>query len=100
MVRWLLPYFLVFYIGFIEHIMLGRGLEEVWSEVYAKTLVTHMISGYAYARSVKAHIPIQTALGILLLKNIPVNNGSIFNEIATLLNDEQSKHVTPDQFRS
>lgn len=85
------------YLGSIGHVMLGSGLEDAWGEVYAKASVTHMISGHAYARSVRAHFLTQTAIGILLLKDIPEIDGSLSNEIAVLVNCMQSKNLTPGQ---
>lgn len=46
----------------------GSGIEELWGQVYAKASVTHMMSGHAYARALRAYFLTQHALITLLLE--------------------------------
>lgn len=41
---------LMSFLGAIGYTMCGSGIEELWSEVYSKTSVVHMVSGHAYSR--------------------------------------------------
>ena len=41
---------LMSYLGAIGYVMSGSGIEELWTEVYAKLTVPHMLSGHAYSR--------------------------------------------------
>lgn len=67
---------LMSYLGAIGHIMSGSGLEELWNTVYAKTTITHMISGHAYSRAVRAHILTYQTLVCLLIHEKEFNMGS------------------------
>ncbi|KAJ8878764.1 hypothetical protein PR048_019350 [Dryococelus australis] len=49
-------YLLVSFMGSIGFIMSGSGIEELWMQVYAKSSVTHMISGHPFYRAVRAHM--------------------------------------------
>ncbi|KAF4530803.1 hypothetical protein B566_EDAN018821 [Ephemera danica] len=51
----------------IGHIMSGSGLEELWSTVYAPNSVTHMLTGRAIARALRAHFLTLAALMSLIL---------------------------------
>jgi len=46
---------LMSYMGTVGKIMGGSGMEELWSEVFAKNAVVHMADGHAYARALRAH---------------------------------------------
>ena len=72
------------YIGAVGYIMSGSGLEEVWLLVYAKASVTHMTSGHAYSRALRAHFITQLALGIILLQNCPTLDDSVRDNICSL----------------
>lgn len=63
------------YLGSIGHIMSGSGLDAVLAQIYAENSVTHMLSGKAYARAIRGHFMVDSAL-----------NSIIFDDI---LNDEQ-----------
>ena len=58
---------LMSFLGSIGKLMAGFGLEEVFSEVYAEQTVTHMMSGKAFSRSLRAHFLVQSALISLIL---------------------------------
>ena len=46
----------------IGYIMGGSGLEELFSTVYAKGSVPHLMTGHAYTRSFRAHLLASSAL--------------------------------------
>ena len=45
---------LISFMGAAGNIMAGGGLEELWSTVYAKASVVHILTGHAYARAHKS----------------------------------------------
>ncbi|KAK4880980.1 hypothetical protein RN001_004299 [Aquatica leii] len=47
---------LMSFLGSIGYIMRGSGIEELWSTVYAKNTVPHLLSGHAFSRSLRAHL--------------------------------------------
>ncbi|KAK7100416.1 hypothetical protein V1264_023376 [Littorina saxatilis] len=55
------------YLGSIGHLMDGSGLQQVMEKVYAPNSVTHIMSGKAYSRSVRAHLLVMAALHAVLL---------------------------------
>ena len=55
------------YLGSIGHLMEGSGLQQVIETVYAPNFVTHIMSGKAYSRSVRAHLLVIAALNAVLL---------------------------------
>ena len=63
------------YLGCIGHIMHCSGLKEVLELAYAENAVSHMLTGKAYARAVRGHFLVDTALNTMVLSgayNIPV----------------------------
>ena len=54
----------------IGYIMEGRGLADLWSQVYAKASVVHMQTGHSYARALRAHFLTQEALLQLLFSHL------------------------------
>ena len=55
------------YLGSIGHLMDGSGLQQVMEKVYAPNSVTHIMSGKAYSRSVRAQLLVMAALHAVLL---------------------------------
>lgn len=55
------------FLGSIGHLMEGSGLREVLELPYAINAVEHIISGKAYARAVRAHFLVDSALNIMLV---------------------------------
>jgi len=53
---------LMSFLGSIGTLMAGTGLKDVFSEIYAENSVTHMLSGKAIARAIRAHILTASAL--------------------------------------
>ncbi len=50
------------FLGSIGSLMAGTGLQELFELIYAPNAVTHMMSGKAVARAVRAHLIIAGAL--------------------------------------
>ena len=53
---------LMSFLGAIDHIMAGLGLEELLECIYAGTTVTHMLSGKAISRAVRGHTLVSGAI--------------------------------------
>ena len=62
------------FLGATGTIMAGSGLEELWETVYAKNSVVHMMTGHAYARSLRAHLLTQLALAVVLLESSSIDD--------------------------
>ena len=62
---------LMSFMGGIGFIMKGSGLEELFTEVYASNTVEHMMSGKAYARALRGHMLVSTALVKLMFELRP-----------------------------
>jgi hypothetical protein len=58
------------FLGSIGSVMAGSGLEELFGLIYGQDTVTHMLSGKAYARAMRAHYLVESALTIKLLRFI------------------------------
>ena len=58
---------LMSYLGSIGFIMGASGTEAVWETVYAAGTVTHMLTGHAYARALRAYLLTSAALSAMLL---------------------------------
>ena len=56
--------------------MAGSGLEEVFGEIYGEATVTHMFSGKAVARALRAHMLVQGALVSHLINDL-VDEGKV-----------------------
>ena len=55
------------YLGCIGHLMADSGLRNVFETIYAPNAVTHMMTGKATARAIRAHFLVDTALNALLV---------------------------------
>lgn len=73
------------FLGTIGHIMAGTGLDVVLAQVYAENSVTHMLSGKAYARALRGHFLVDSALNAILLEDILDNELS--SQVGTFLSD-------------
>ena len=85
---------LMSYLGSIGKIMAGSGLEELWQTVYAHNSVSHMMTGHAYARSLRAHFLTQLALGVIAFRNQPDVDKSNFDALLEAYNYILDKEVT------
>ena len=61
------------FLGAIGHVMKGSGLEELMGLLYGTNTVEHVLSGKAYARSIRGHFIIHDALIQLLLLTVLKN---------------------------
>ena len=48
----------------------GNVLELLWEQVYASNSVSHMMTGHAYFRALRAHFLTSSALVSFLINNI------------------------------
>lgn len=65
---------LMSFLGTIGYIMAGSGLEEVLSLIYAENSIQHILSGHAFARAIRAHLLVSSALQKILVQKIhPIN---------------------------
>ena len=63
------------FLGLIGHMMAGSGIEECLWQIYSPETIMHVLSGKAYARSLRGHFLIQSSLVCKLLSFIlPVEN--------------------------
>lgn len=58
---------LMSFLGSVGHLMEGSGLREILEKVYASNTVTHIMSGKAVSRAIRAHFLLDSALSKLLL---------------------------------
>ena len=79
---------LMSFLGCIGHIMTGSGIEEIWKTVYAKNSLVHMLSGHAYARSIRAHFLTQEAIASHLLDLENVDKGILKEKYSEIINNE------------
>lgn len=61
------------FLGAIGSIMAGSGLQELISVVYSENSTKHILSGHAYARAIRAHFLIATALCNMILTNVGID---------------------------
>ena len=55
------------FLGAIGSIMSGSGLAESWQVCYGPVSMTHMLTGKAYAKALRGHLLVESALSSLLL---------------------------------
>lgn len=63
---------LLSFLGCIGYIIAGSGLKELLSSIYAINSAEKMMQGHAYARAVRAHLLVQTALAKIILGNLDI----------------------------
>ena len=61
---------LMSFLGSIGVLMKGSGVEDLFAEVYAENSVSHIMSGKAIARALRAHVISESALMTLLLEKL------------------------------
>ena len=67
---------LMTFLGSIGKFLVGSGLAEVFEQVYAEHTVNYMLSGNAIARSLRAHMLVQSAFMTHIIDAI-ADNGEI-----------------------
>ena len=60
---------LMSFLGSVGMLMKGSGIEDLFAEVYAENSIPHIMSGKAIARSLRAHLSVQSALMTLLIQS-------------------------------
>jgi len=61
--------------------MRGSGIEEVLLLLYREHTIEHTLSGKAYARAIRAHFLIQSALVQLLIHYLANADGSMLQSV-------------------
>lgn len=93
------------YLGSVGHLMEGSGLQEVMSIIYAEDTVPHLLSGKAYARAIRAHSIISSALYIILFNSTlgsmdePIGLDSEERDELCQLFDETDAAILADQLK-
>ena len=67
---------LMSFMGAVGYIMGGSGLKELWSVIYAHDSVEKMLTGHAFARSLRAHFLTQLALAQIILREVEINEAA------------------------
>ena len=96
---------LMSFLGCIGFFMAGSGIGELWQEVYAKVSVSHMLTGHAYSRAIRAHLLTERALVTTILDyHTNDANEQVFenlkSKIKTLLEDAFEGRLPPDTVSS
>jgi len=77
---------LMSFLGSIGFIMTGSGLDALWETVYAPASVVHMLTGHAYARTVRAHLLNSAAICGVLLSNLEFLDESYVEKLQEIRN--------------
>ncbi|CAF4182425.1 unnamed protein product [Rotaria magnacalcarata] len=77
---------LMSFLGCIGYLMGGSGLKEVLCTVYAPLSVDHMLQGHAFARAVRGHILVQTALSKIIFSQMDITDDEQKNIKETMTN--------------
>ena len=56
------------FLGSMDNLMKGSGIEELFAETHAANSVVHMMSGKAVSRALRAHLLTGSALTTLLIE--------------------------------
>jgi len=62
------------YMGSVGHIMRGSGIEDILLLLFGENTIEYVLSGKAYAKAIRSHFLIQTALKQLLLQYLSNTN--------------------------
>ena len=63
-------YLLMSFLGSIRKVMECSGISELFQVVYSSATAVHMLSGKAYARSLRVHFLVQSSLELIILQFI------------------------------
>ncbi|KAF4527646.1 hypothetical protein B566_EDAN010870, partial [Ephemera danica] len=86
---------LMAFLGAIGYLMDGSGLQELWCTVYAPNSVTHMLSGKAVARALRAHFLTLAALTSMVASYIDISQETRTN-IKLLYEKLMNSHTSSD----
>ena len=56
------------FLGCVGHLMAGSGLQDILEQIYASSVVTHILSGKAVSRAMRGHLLLDSALNALLIR--------------------------------
>ena len=81
---------LMSFLGSIGNLMAGSGFAEVLEECYGPNTVLHMMSGKAIARALRGYFLVDSALRVLLVRQIivPSNNDNEDSDTSLLTPSE------------
>ena len=65
---------LMSFLGSIGHLMGGSGIEELLEQIYAANVIHHVLSGKAYARALRGHLLVHTALLTIIIEDLLKND--------------------------
>ena len=72
-------HFLMSFLGSIGHLMGGSGLEDMLEQIFAPNVIPHILSGKAYARSLRGHLLASGALLKSILDEL-LSSGMLSNK--------------------
>ena len=75
---------LMSFLGSVGHLMGGSGLEELLEEVYAPNVIRHIVSGKAFARALRGHMLIHSALLKIIFEDMLQLNLISYDDLNTL----------------
>lgn len=64
---------LMSFMGAIGNIMMGSGLKEVWSVIYAPNVAEKMTSGHNYSRALRGHLIVHLAVVVIILRECDIS---------------------------
>ena len=98
---------LMSYMGSIGTMMKGSGLDEALSTVYGENAVQHMMSGKAFARALRGHFLVESALTNKLIshfvpqqhrKNLPVEDNIEHPESLDINSSDETDETASDDY--
>ena len=88
---------LMSFMGSLGHIMRGSGIEEALLLLYGENTIEHVLSGKAYAKAVRAHFLIQSALVQLLIHYLatPAEGSTLQNVVIDSVTEQSLASSVP-----
>ena len=88
---------LMSFLGSIGTVMSGSGIEDLFEEAYATNVIHHLLSGKAYARSLRGHMLIHSALLQIIMEELIENDKISVKELEAVSKLETDEDVNnPD----
>ena len=78
--------------------MSGSGIEELFSDVYAENSVTHMMSGKAVSRALRAHFLAESALESLIIEKLISNKNVDLTPFQPVYEQAMNGELSDEQF--
>ena len=76
----------------------GSGIEELFSDVYAENSVTHMLSGKAVSRALRAHFLAESALESLIIEKLISNKNVDLTPFQPVYEQAMNGELSDEQF--